>query len=189
MIEKLPFTLETELERRIASDPVWREGVEWGQPRTGHLEGAVKNHIADILANIEKQQVTPEERRDLRLIALLHDTLKYHVNEKLPKIGVNHHAYLARRFAERYIHDPTLLDIIELHDEAYNAWRIGHFRGKWDRAQERVELLLRRLGGAMSLYVHFFCADSLTESKDRAPVLWFMSYLADHGYHVAGCPS
>ena len=42
----LPFELETALERRIAAEPEWREGVEWGQPRPGHPEGAVKHHVA-----------------------------------------------------------------------------------------------------------------------------------------------
>jgi hypothetical protein len=31
--------------------------------------------------------------------------------------GENHHAMIARRFAERYVDDPKLLDVIELHDE------------------------------------------------------------------------
>lgn len=178
---ELPFVLENELERRIAADPAWQQGVVWGKPRAGHLEGPVKFHIADVLANIDRQAPSLEERRVLRLIALIHDTFKYCVNEQKPRVGMNHHAMIARTFAERYLDDPILLDIIELHDEAYNSWKLGAVRGKWDRANERVERLFERLGSALPLYVRFFYADSETESKDRAPMAWFEQVLRDRG--------
>ncbi len=177
----LPFTLETELEKRIAADPAWQEGVLWGIPRTGHLEGAIKYHIADVLANLDRQCLNDEERHFLRLVVLVHDTFKYQVDETRPRIGKNHHAYIARKFAERYVDDPVLLDIIELHDEAYNSWRLGAYKGRWQHAIERVDHLLQRLGPALPLYVHFFYADSHTESKNQDPVIWFKQYLQDKG--------
>ena len=91
------------------------------------------HHIADVLANVERQATSPEERRALRLIALIHDTFKYRVDQSRPKTGPNHHAAIARAFAERYIDDPALLDIIELHDEAYNSWLAGARNGRWPR--------------------------------------------------------
>ncbi len=178
----LPFTLETDLERTIAADPAWQQGVIWGKPRYGHLEGAIQYHIADVLANIDRQQPPPEERRILRLIALVHDTFKYRVNELKPKMGNNHHAHIARVFAEKYIHDPVILDLIELHDEAYNSWRLGAYKGRWEYAEERVNNLLHRLGPSLPLYVRFFLADSRTDSKDQAPVEWFTHVLESRGY-------
>src|ERR1051326_3892271 len=148
-MSELPFTLETDLERRIAADPAWQKGVAWGIPRTGHLEGPIKYHIADVLANLDHQHLDKEERSALRLVALVHDTLKYQVDETRPKIGTNHHAYIARKFAEHYIDDPALLDIIELHDEAYNSWRLGANKGRWQHALERVDHLLQRLGPSL----------------------------------------
>jgi hypothetical protein len=145
------------------------------------MEWQVMYHIADVLANIDRQSPTDEERRALRLIALIHDSFKYRVNELKPKIGHNHHAFIARQFAERYISDPVLLEIIELHDEAYNSWRLGFYRGRWELAQERVTNLLRRIGPALPLYVRFFHADSKTESKDQAPVTWFEQVLKSRG--------
>ena len=178
----LPFTLETDLERTIAADPAWQQGVIWGKPRYGHLEGAIQFHIADVLANIDQQHPSPEERRKLRLIALIHDTFKYRVNELKPKMGNNHHAHLARVFAEKYISDPVILNLIELHDEAYNSWRLGAYKGRWEHAEERVNNLLHRIGSSLPLYVRFFLADSQTDSKDQAPVEWFIHLLEARGY-------
>lgn len=182
---ELPFILETDLERRIADDPAWQQGVVWGEPRTGHLEGPIMYHIADILANINRQEPAAEMRRELRIIALIHDTFKYRVNEQKPKMGTNHHAYIARLFAEHYIHDPALLDIIELHDEAYNSWRLGNFKGRWEHAEERIDNLLKRLSASLPLYVRFFLADSQTASKDRRPLDWFLDLLRHRGLENA----
>lgn len=186
-MQELPFLLETDLERKIASDPAWQEGVVWGTPRPGHLEGAIQFHIADVLANIDRHCPTPEERRQLRLIALVHDTFKYRVDESRPRVGSNHHGFIARKFAERYIDDPVLLDIIELHDEAYNSWLQGAYKHKWERAQERVDHLVQRIGSALPLYVRFFHADSETSSKDQRPVHWFESYLQQKGLAFPFC--
>ncbi len=183
-MEELPFTLENDLERKIAADPEWQRGVDWGKPRTGHLEGPVKYHIADVLRNIdasEPSQGDPEARRKLRLIALIHDSFKYRVDETRPKIGNNHHAHIARHFAERYITDPEILLIIETHDEAYNIWRLGYYKNRWKHAEERADQLLKHLGPSLPLYVRFFYADSDTESKNPAPVAWFEHYLASRG--------
>jgi hypothetical protein len=177
----LPFTLETVLERMIAENRAWQIGVAWGEPRSGHLEGAVMYHIADVLANIDRQKTTDEERRDLRLIALLHDTFKYQVDEHKPKVGKNHHAFIARQFAENYIHNSVLLDIIEWHDEVYHCWRVGHYKGRWQYAEERVDLLIDRLGASFPLYVRFFFADSTTESKNPEPMNWLWQLLLCRG--------
>lgn len=183
----LPFVLETDLERCIAADPAWQLGLDWGKPRFGHMEGPIKYHIAEVLANIDRQCTTPDERRILRLVALIHDTFKYRVDESRPKIGTNHHAYIARKFAECYISDPVLLDLIELHDEAYNSWRLGAYRDRWHHAEERVNTLLQRIGASLPLYVRFFHADSETDSKDQAPVVWFEQFLKVRGLAFPLC--
>ncbi|HTI15009.1 MAG TPA: hypothetical protein VL461_10615 [Dictyobacter sp.] len=183
---ELPFTLEIDLERVIAADPLWQKGVVWGEPRTGHLEGPVMYHIADVLANIDCQIPSPdsEERHALRFIALVHDTFKYQVDERRPKIGSNHHAHIARNFAASYIHDTVILDIIEMHDDAYHCWRLGFYKGKWQHAEERANMIVQRLGAAFPLYMRFFFADSATESKDPAPMNWFGDFCRQRGYTV-----
>jgi hypothetical protein len=187
-METLPFTLETDLERAIAAAPEWQAGVAWGTPRPGHAEGQVMYHIADVLANVERHATSAEERRTLRLIALVHDAFKYEVDWSQPRTGANHHAMRARHFAARYIEDAAALDVIELHDVVINAWRQAHHSGDWAHAEARLDRLLTRLGDTWPLYLRFFRSDSQTASKIREPGEWFEASLARRGYDVPPDP-
>jgi hypothetical protein len=80
---------------------------------------------------------------------------------------------IARRFAERFVDDPELLDVIELHDEAFNSWVKGERGGKWDAAEARAMRLLDRLGDSRDFYIRFYRTDNRTGSKDQAPLEWF----------------
>jgi len=169
----LPFALETEVERRIADDPEWQKGVEWGQPRRGHPEGSVKQHIADVLANVEREASSPEERRRLRLAALVHDAFKYRAPEASAPVGSpGHHGTLAAQFLARFVDDRELVQVVHWHDEAFAAaqqWR----RGNKGRAKQRIQTLVGRLGPALPLYAKFFRADNATGDKDQRSVEWF----------------
>lgn len=171
--KELPFTLETELERTIAGDPDWREGMEWGKPRKGHPEGAVKWHVRDVLANVDRFYSDSPFRSNLRLIALVHDTFKFQVDRKQPACGENHHGMRARRFSERYLTRSEVLDVIELHDEAYNSWQKGYRDHQWDRARERAMVLIDRLAESLDLYVHFYRCDNETDGKSQDCRIWF----------------
>jgi hypothetical protein len=182
---ELPFELETELERRIAADPAWREGVEWGQARRGHPEGAVKHHIADVLANLEREATSPDERSRLRLAALVHDAFKHRAPEATARVGSEgHHGSHAARFLERFVDDDELLCVVRWHDEAFAAWLGVAKRGDRRRAEERAHALVERLGNALPLYLRFFRADNATEGKSPHAVEWFESIVADHAGSV-----
>ena len=169
----LPFNLENELERRLADDPDWREGVEWGRPRHGHPEGTVKAHVAAVLNNVNEFYGDNSMRERLRLITLVHDTFKYQVNIDQPRTGENHHAMRARRFFERFTDDQAILNVIELHDEAFNAWQLGNRDGKWNKAQARADRLVERLGDTLPLYLAFYHCDNATDGKEPDCLEWF----------------
>jgi hypothetical protein len=170
----LPFELETDLERRIAADPEWHEGVEWGTARLGHPEGAVKQHIADVLANVEREATSDEERRRLRLAALVHDTFKYRAPEGSARVGSpGHHGSHAARFLERFVDDGELVEVVRWHDEAFAAWLALASRGDRRRAEQRAHALVKRLGGSLPLYLRFFRADNATAGKSPDSVEWF----------------
>jgi hypothetical protein len=169
---------ETEVEAGILSDPDWIEGIAWGTPRPGHPEGSVAAHVNEVLENVERFALDGHDRERLRLVALIHDTFKHKVDRDRPRTGENHHAMIARRFAARHLDDEELLDVIELHDEAYNAWVKGDRGGKWDAAEARAERLIDRLGEALPFYVRFYRADNATGSKNQAPLEWFEQLLS-----------
>jgi hypothetical protein len=172
----LPFELETDLERRIAADPDWREGVEWGKARRGHPEGAVKHHIAHVLENVEREATSPEERRRLRLAALVHDTFKYRAPEGSARVGSEgHHGTNAACFLERFVDDGELVTVVRWHDEAFAAWMVLASRGDRRRAEQRVRALVKRLGATLPFYLSFFRADNATEGKSPKSVAWFES--------------
>ena len=155
------------------ADPRWRRGAAWGEPRRGHPEGSVEAHVAEVLANLQRMELAPEARARLRLVAILHDTFKVEVDRSVPAAGENHHARRARRFAEAYVADADVLELVELHDEAYNAWVAGARGGRWERAEERARRLVERLGPRLELFLLFYRADNATGDKSREPLEWF----------------
>jgi hypothetical protein len=163
---------ETELESKIITDKAFIEGAVWGKPRNGHPEGQVIHHIGHVLGNIDRYSIF-KYREKLRLIAIIHDTFKYKVDRTKPKSGENHHAMIARRFAERFITDKELLEIIELHDEAYNSWCKGGRNGQWDKAERRAKELIERLGQSINLYLAFYRCDNETGDKRSDDYVWF----------------
>jgi len=180
----------TELEFRIINDPEFIEGLEWGEPRRGHPEGKVIYHIREVLNNIEEYFVSclsPARVRkvkfitDLRLIALIHDTFKYQVDRSKPKVGDNHHGYLAMKFAEKYISDESVLTIIKVHDDAFKAWLKGSRYNEWKGANNRISDLLETLKKTDSLLLFnaFFFVDNSTGDKVKDSYEWFQTFLDD----------
>ena len=169
---------ENDLERKIITNEEWIAGATYPiPPRKGHPEGAVINHIAEVLVNVDKY-CDKHNRTNLRLITLIHDTFKSKVDDSKQKSGENHHAMIARRFAESIgITNDIILEIIELHDEGYNSWQKGFRDGRWDKAKERAEKLIHRLDAtditALDLYLTFYRCDNLTGDKTQDNFEWF----------------
>jgi hypothetical protein len=112
---------------------------------------------------------------------LIHDTFKYRVDPAKPRVGNSLHAALACLFAARYIEDTAILDIIELHDKAFNVWRMGASKGRLNEAEARAKRLVARLGLSLPLYVLFFRADNQTGSKEPDSLIWFEQFLQRQG--------
>ena len=186
MTESLfPFSIEGDIEQRVAEHPDWLEGIECGRPRHGHPEGQIKFHIAAVLDNVERFFEKSPMRGDLRLIALIHDSFKYRVNYDKSRCGENHHAMIARRFAETIIGNESVLDIIELHDEAYNSWQCGNRDGRWKKAECRATALIERLGDNVALYLAFYQCDNSTEGKESDCFDWFNAFVKQKRDEIA----
>lgn len=174
-VERPEIIPESELEAKIMATRRWQMGAAWGVPRPGHPEGSVQAHIADVLAAIDRLDLAPEGRAKLRLVALVHDTFKNEVDVRRPRSGANHHAVIAGNFLAGYTDDTDVLEITELHDEAFNSWGLGSRRGDWPGAEARATRLMERLGPGLPLYCAFFRADNASGGKDDKPLAWFES--------------
>ena len=172
------FEPETDLERRVISEPELLEGLAWGEPRAGHPEGAVGTHVSHLLETLDQSGVSGEERELLRFMALVHDSFKYQVRERLPRVGENHHAMRARRFAEGFTDDERLLAAIEFHDRPYALWRKLKRRGKLD--ERALRRMLRRIPDP-ELFLRFVELDGSTEGKRPEPIEWFREQLVERG--------
>lgn len=169
---------ENGIEEAIINDEDFITGCNYGKSRPGHPEGKVIYHIKEVLENVDKY-CSDDDRSDLRFIAIIHDTFKYKVDNRKPKKGANHHAMIARRFAEKFTRDTDILKIIKLHDEAYNAWSIGGRRGDWFAAETRANQLIQGLliEGCLDLYVKFYKCDNRTGDKEQENYDWFINLI------------
>jgi hypothetical protein len=167
------FQPETELEVKIIGDASFREGLNWGVPRFGHPEGEVYKHIREVLDNIDLLDISNDYREPLRIIALTHDTFKHKEDKSYPRDWAKHHGVYARLFMEQYTDDPAILDILELHDEAYYSWRLIHLYNRLEEGQLKLKKLLASLGPYRQLYYLFFKCDTETGDKNQAPLVWF----------------
>jgi hypothetical protein len=172
------FEPENDLERRVVAEPEMLEGLAWGKPRAGHPEGPVGTHVSHLLETIDKSGETGEQRELLRFMALVHDAFKCQVRERLPRVGENHHAMRARRFAERFTDDERLLGAIEMHDRPYAIWRKLQRRGKVD--ERAFRRMMRRVEDP-ELFLRFIELDGSTEGKRPEPIEWFREELAKRG--------
>lgn len=162
------------LERRILASEAWLEGVCYGKPRKGHPEGKIIYHVLEVLKNIAELDCSPEERKKLRLLAILHDSFKHMGSTDEPRIGSNHHGYFAKEFALSLgIESTELLKVLELHDEAYYIWTNANKTKDWATAEVAARALLDELGEAKELYVKFYECDCKTGDKSHAPFEWF----------------
>jgi hypothetical protein len=172
------FEPETELERRLSENPELLRGLAWGEPRAGHPEGPVGTHVSHLLEAIDRSGETGERRELLRFIALVHDSFKSQVRERLPRVGENHHATRARRFAKDFTDDERVLATIQFHDKPYALWRKLHRRGKLDEYAFRR--MMKRIPDP-ELFLRFIELDGSTEGKRPEPIEWFRDELAKRG--------
>jgi hypothetical protein len=138
-------------------------------------------HVGHLLETLDGWEEPEPRRSELRFIALVHDSLKNRVREKLPKTGENHHAMRARRFAERHTGDERILATIELHDRPYSIWRRMRRTGR--SQDEALDEMLARIPDPL-LFVRFVELDGSTEGKNPEPVAWLEEELRRRGVHM-----
>lgn len=165
---------ETALERHLLRRPEIIAGMHWGLPRFGHPEGAVWRHVREVLDNVDRlTDLLDVDRRDLRLVTIVHDTFKYAEDKSEPRDWTRHHGILARAFVERYSDKPRVRLLAQWHDEAYYCWRLAALARRPNRSRQRLDRLVARFGAELPFFYRFFVCDTLTGDKTPVPLEWF----------------
>lgn len=164
----------------IFSQPEIQKGMDYGKSRKGHPEGKVFYHVLEIVERINELGDTPEITFKLYVLAVMHDSFKFKVDRRKPKIGENSHGMIARKFAERFISDETFLSMIELHDEYYHLWRKFAKKGIFER--EKFRKMMDRVKGELDTFLKFVFIDGTTGDKSLEPRKWFYNKLVEMGY-------
>ncbi len=136
-------------------------------------------HIIEVNANIDRLPVDAETRRLLRIVCWVHDTFKHIEDKGSPRDWTKHHGVYARNFLARYLDDQKLLNLVEMHDDAYYAWRLAHLYHRLAESEERIVALREALGDYWQLFYLFFKCDTSTGDKNPAPLVWFEDTMED----------
>jgi hypothetical protein len=165
---------ETGLEKSLITHSSWIEGAFWGEPRKGHPEGKVIFHVREVLDNVDRINVEKKLRSDLRLIAIIHDNFKHLEEQIRPRQDWSkHHAVYAMKFAKNFPMHQDLLNVIEMHDEAYYAWHKSK-KNESEKAEHRLKSLMDKIGFEnLQLFYLFFKCDTFTGDKNKDSVHWF----------------
>ncbi len=160
--------------KKIIADPRYRKNIEHGEPRSGHPEGKIKYHIAELEENLEKlaPKISDEQYWKLKFLIHVHDTFKADSIPDSLITNPNSHASLARKFAAEFTDDADLLNMIQFHDVNFALWQQFAATGSYD--QERLKTLLNTIIDS-NLFLMFVIIDGSTEGKDRSKLFWFLS--------------
>jgi hypothetical protein len=169
---------DTAILRAIQADERYQTNLDWGEPRAGHAEGSVRNHIADLERNLLRlrHRLSDDQAARLRLIIHTHDTFKAQAKRGVPIRDPRSHASLARSFLAEFCNNEDLLAMVQWHDEPYALWQ--RWRQRFQIDEQRLQQLLNAIEG-WDLFLAFQIIDGCTASKSREPLRWFFAVIAD----------
>jgi len=159
---------------QIVADSRYQKNIEFGQPRSGHPEGKVKNHISDLEVNLEKLRSrigNIEIYWKLKFLIHIHDTFKAEAVSGVLATDPHSHETLARNFASEFIDDNDMLNVIQFHDENYFLWKQFKNSGQYDISH--LKFLLEKIHD-WNLYLIFTIIDGYTLGKDIEKLSWFI---------------
>ena len=163
-----------EIVSRMMADSRYLKNIEYGESRSGHPEGKVKFHIAELEANLEKlaPHISEEQYWKLKFLIHVHDTFKADAIPDSPIESPNSHASLATKFASEFTEEPDLLAMIQFHDVNFALWKQFASKGSYD--EERFSALLNKIKD-WDLFLMFLIIDGCTKGKDLSKLIWFMN--------------
>lgn len=169
-----------EIVELVMADPRYQKNIEYGEPRSGHPEGKVKYHIAELEENLEKlapRGISEEQYWKLKFLIHVHDTFKADSVPDSPILSPNSHASLAKKFAAEFTDDEDLLNMVQFHDVNFSLWKQFAATGSYD--VQRLYDLLDTIRD-WDLFLMFLIIDGSTEGKERSKLVWFLREVAKH---------
>ncbi len=154
--------------RAIQADPRYQDNLDWGRPRSGHPEGTIRAHIAELEHNLRRlsSRLGMPEIDRIRLLIHTHDTFKPDARSGVPISDPRSHAALARSFLEEFFPDPDLLAMVAFHDEPYALW--NRTRGGRPHDATRLDKLLSAITDH-DLFNAFLLVDGCTGGNREIP--------------------
>jgi hypothetical protein len=155
----------------VTTDPRYLRNLDWGEARSGHQEGTIRAHIAQLERNLDvlRPRLTEDDFWKLRVLIHTHDTFKAEAEPGVPISAPKSHASLARSFLGEFCRDSDLLAIVQFHDEPLALWRQIKAKGTVD--QERLRTLLSGVQD-WNLFLAFSLIDGCTAGKNRESLRW-----------------
>ncbi len=159
--------------QRVLADPRYLENTEYGKPRSGHPEGKVKFHIAELEEILERfaPRISEEQYWKLNFLIHVHDTFKAKAIPNSRIENLNSHASLARNFAAEFIDDIDLLNMIQFHDVNFSLWKEYAVTGSCN--SERLSRLLETIVD-WDFFLLFLIIDGSTKGKEPEKLKWFI---------------
>lgn len=168
---------------RVLVDERYKKNVEfeYDRPHSGHPEGKVKYHIAELEENLEKLKhrlANEDDYWKLKFLIHVHDTFKAEASQAgVPTTDPSSHESLAKAFANEFTDDADLLNIIQYHDENYTLWKQHKNHGAYNR--EWFQFLLDTIRN-WDLFLIFTIIDGHTKGKDLEKLTWFVNQVKQH---------
>jgi hypothetical protein len=161
----------------LTADPRYLANLDWGEARSGHPEGTVRTHIAQVEANLEvlRPKLSDDDYWKLKLLIHCHDTFKAESQRGVAITHPKSHASLGRAFLETHCPDPDLLTMVQYHDEPFALYRQFENKGKW--SQDRFHALLKAIRD-WNLFLAFAIIDGCTPGKSRESLHWLFREVA-----------
>jgi hypothetical protein len=169
-----------EIVEKILADLRYQKNIEYGQPRSGHPEGKVRFHIANLEANLERlvpRGISTANYWKLKFLIHVHDTFKAESEHDVPILHPHSHATLARQYASKFTNDLDLLNMIQFHDQNYVLWKEFSQTGFFDA--QSFQVLLDTIRG-WDLFLIFIIIDGCTKGKEYAKLEWFIDEVRKH---------
>jgi hypothetical protein len=169
-----------EVVQRIMTDSRYLTNIEFGRPRSGHPEGKVRYHIAELEQNLESLKargLTELQYWKLMFLIHIHDSFKAEAVPDSPISSPKSHASIARQFAAQFTKDGDLLNMVQYHDVNFALWKQFSSTGSYDF--ERFSALLAAIID-WDLFLIFIIIDGSTKGKDPEKVRWFINEVRKH---------